>query len=150
MISEMPAKIYESVGPHFRHISDHYDEFFSALPEGEIDFDRRCRDSQLEQDRCKGEKQFAKLISQVSSLPTKTAAMDQVITIQTSTSATDPAERTRSSVARELQFLHAHTVHHLALIKLILNQAGWTVHGNLGVAPSTIKHQSAEGKRHAA
>ena len=73
-----------------------------------------------------------------------------MITIQTSTSANEASERTYSSIAREMQFLHTHTVHHMAIIKLILKQAGVVIDEQLGVAPSTLKYQSEERKRHAA
>ena len=150
LIDELKPEEYAKVGPHFRHISDHYEEFFNSLSMGAIDFDRRARDCSLESDKAKCYAQFGRLMDQVNELLDQSAELDKVITIQTSTSSTEPAEQTQSSVPRELQFLHTHTVHHLAIIKLVLKQAGVKISKGLGVAPSTLKYQSKEGSRHAA
>lgn len=46
-----------------------------------------------------------------------------------------------SSLGRELVFLHSHSVHHFALIVIIviiLKQRGITVEQNFGIAQSTL------------
>ena len=48
-----------------------------------------------------------------------------------------------SSVGRELQFLVSHTVHHYALIRLLLEDHGIYAGEEFGVAPSTLAHQRA-------
>jgi uncharacterized damage-inducible protein DinB len=45
-----------------------------------------------------------------------------------------------SSTFRELQFLATHTVHHFALVALLLRQRGVEVPVEMGVAPSTLEH----------
>jgi hypothetical protein len=45
----------------------------------------------------------------------------------------------QSSVTRELQALLSHTVHHYALIALMLQLNGFEVPEELGVAPSTLR-----------
>jgi hypothetical protein len=49
-----------------------------------------------------------------------------------------------STVARELQFLLSHTVHHYALIALILRLQGFEPGEEFGVAPSTLAHWRRE------
>ncbi|MEP0552783.1 MAG: hypothetical protein ABJE29_00430, partial [Balneola sp.] len=49
-----------------------------------------------------------------------------------------------SSIRRELQFLVSHTVHHYALIGLILKTMDVEVPEDFGVAPSTLKHESEQ------
>src|ERR1043166_5979436 len=48
-----------------------------------------------------------------------------------------------SSAGRELQFLCSHTVHHYALIKLLLDGSGVDLGAEFGVAPSTLAYQRA-------
>ena len=49
-----------------------------------------------------------------------------------------------STIRRELQFLVSHTVHHYALIGLILKTMDVSVPENFGVAPSTLKHEQSQ------
>ncbi|MBM4187475.1 MAG: hypothetical protein FJ206_09205 [Gemmatimonadetes bacterium] len=49
----------------------------------------------------------------------------------------------RSTLGRELQFLVSHSVHHFALIKLLLANDGPVLPREFGVAPSTLSHQGA-------
>jgi hypothetical protein len=46
----------------------------------------------------------------------------------------------RSSAERELQFLLSHTVHHYALIALMLRTQGYEPGAEFGVAPSTLAY----------
>jgi len=52
----------------------------------------------------------------------------------------DGSPWSESTVKRELQYLQAHTIHHYALIALILRIQGITPHDEFGVAPSTLRH----------
>ena len=46
-----------------------------------------------------------------------------------------------STVARELQFLVSHTIHHHALIAAILRLESHTPAEGFGIAPSTLKYE---------
>jgi hypothetical protein len=47
-----------------------------------------------------------------------------------------------SNVARELSFVTHHGVHHMAMIKLIMQELGYDLSSSdIGVAMSTMKHQ---------
>jgi hypothetical protein len=46
-----------------------------------------------------------------------------------------------STALRELQFLVSHTVHHYAVIALILRARGLEPGPDFGVAPSTLKYE---------
>jgi hypothetical protein len=50
----------------------------------------------------------------------------------------------RSTAARELQFLVSHTVHHYALIAFILRANGIDPGADFGVAPSTLAHRKSQ------
>jgi len=53
----------------------------------------------------------------------------------------------RSSLARELQFVSAHAVHHFALIRLSLAKRGIEFPAEFGVAASTRAHLAENGSR---
>jgi hypothetical protein len=55
----------------------------------------------------------------------------------------DPSSWSCSSVRRELQSLVSHTVHHYALIALMLQLNGVEPTEEFGVAPSTLKQWRA-------
>ena len=46
-----------------------------------------------------------------------------------------------SSLARELQTLASHTIHHYALIAMAVRAFGVEVDANFGMAPSTLRYQ---------
>jgi len=50
----------------------------------------------------------------------------------------------RSSVARELQALSSHTVHHFALIAITLKGYGVEVNPGFGVSPSTLRFDAGK------
>jgi hypothetical protein len=58
----------------------------------------------------------------------------------------DAAFWIESSAARELEFLHSHTVHHHALIAEKLSSSGVKLPDDFGVAPSTLKFWAEQKK----
>ena len=52
----------------------------------------------------------------------------------------------RSTLRRELQFLLSHTIHHFALIGLLLSFHGVEPGEEFGVAPSTLKHWRSQAE----
>jgi len=52
-----------------------------------------------------------------------------------------------TSVERELVFLASHTIHHMAIIGMLAEQAGMEVSSDFGVHPSTLRYleKQAEG-----
>jgi hypothetical protein len=51
-----------------------------------------------------------------------------------------------SSISRELQALSSHTVHHFALIAMLLRSHGLDVDPEFGVAPSTLRYQRSQAE----
>ncbi|MDH3494762.1 MAG: hypothetical protein OEM82_14505, partial [Acidobacteriota bacterium] len=52
-----------------------------------------------------------------------------------------------TSLARELEFLHSHTVHHYALIAAKLGSMNIEVPFEFGVAPSTLKYWESRDRK---
>jgi uncharacterized damage-inducible protein DinB len=117
-------------GSHIRHLLDSYRCFFDGLEAGRVDFDRREREERIEQEREAGMAQMARVIEQLRGIEvTRPLAVRQ-----------DSALWTASSTERELQFLLSHTVHHYALIAMILRLQGVEPGEAFGVAPSTLQY----------
>jgi hypothetical protein len=123
-----------SIGGHFRHNLDFMHSFLNGIRVGKIDYNRRERDVRTEEDRHYAVERFALAIRRLGSL--EPDFLQRKVLIR---SELDAEIWHESSVARELEFLHSHTVHHHALIAEKLAFFGVKVTGNFGVAPSTLK-----------
>lgn len=127
-----------SVGDHLRHVIEHYQRFLIGHREGEIDYDARQRDERISNDR-----NFAcSVIEQVVEGLREMSPADGAIKVKMAVSAdgTRDIPRTDSSVNRELQYLQAHTIHHYALIAMLLKVSGEDPPSEFGFAPSTLQH----------
>lgn len=149
LLSDLPSDLYtkvhspcfeSSLGKHMRHIVDHYLCFKRDFHKGVIDYDQRNRDSQLETD-----KDYALSVCQevrhfLSQLVLEGDACDPLHVLMCNDIDMPAGEVTISSLGRELQFLQGHSVHHFALMAVMLKLAGVEINQDFGVAPSTIVH----------
>ena len=122
---------------------DCYRCFLLGLESREVDYDARDRDRRIETDRDFAAGAIAQVIDRLQNLPD--ASLDTELKIQVDTAAWEQGKTlwTRSTIARELQFLLSHTVHHYALIALILRGHGFDPGAEFGVAPSTLEYRKA-------
>ncbi|MEM1094396.1 MAG: DinB family protein [Bacteroidota bacterium] len=139
-----PLYYGSGIGAHMRHMIEHYVSFLDGLPHDRIDYDARQRDRRLETDRAYTVETLERLIDGLKQM----AGADRLVTVKLDSdheSECVDAELpwSQSTRKRELQYLLAHTVHHYALIAMILRLQGRTPHEDFGVAPSTIKHRRA-------
>lgn len=123
-----------SIGAHFRHNLDIGANFLNGLETGTIDYGSRERDERVEKNRLYAVQRFEQLIYRMKALPNET--LETMVMVR---SEIDPSLCHISSVARELEFLHSHTVHHHAMIAEKLRSLGVNVSADLGVAPSTLR-----------
>lgn len=129
------------VGAQYRHILEHYRSFFAGLATGRVDYDARARDENIERSRGVALEATRECLAALEALDGKP---DRQILVQMDTAAPDAYPDWRpSSLGRELQFLSSHTVHHYALIKLLLEDCGLDLGPEFGVAPSTLAWQRA-------
>jgi len=134
------------VGAQLRHCIDFYDCLLTGLAAGQVDYTQRRRDPRLETDRDLAERKIDALILALSKLAREEAERELLVRTEVSTSSA--GEWTRSTVRRELEFLVSHTIHHYALIVVLLDAHGFEIPQELegfGVAPSTLRHWSASG-----
>lgn len=129
------------VGCHFRHCLDFYTCFLDGLPMGRIDYDQRCRNSSTETDRNSATRVIDSIIESLEDL--LQAPPDHPVEV----SVDCPGEElggpfwSRSTLLRELQMLSGHTVHHYALIGMLLRARGFDPGAKFGVAPSTLQFE---------
>ncbi len=136
-----PAVHGSGVGPHLRHVLDHYANFLAGIGAGRIDYDARARDPMIESDRSAA---IAKLDELVAGLRALLSRTDGPLAVKMDCGDDSPPESwwSTSSVCRELQFLISHTVHHYALIRIVLKLQGIDPGPAFGVAPSTLRHHA--------
>jgi hypothetical protein len=131
------------VGKHIRHNLDHYESFLTGLAGGKIDYDGRQRDHRVETDRRYAIEKMLVIVSRLEAL----AAPERDHSILVQMNEADGAGLppwSRSTIERELQFLMSHTVHHYALIAIVLKIQGFDCDQDFGVAPSTLKYQRSQ------
>ena len=128
------------IASHLRHCLDFYISFLDGIGMGRIDYDSRTRDSRLEKDRTFAIAKMESIVDALERLPEVEVDIPLKVRLEDSGDAGDPSSWSDSSVKRELQSLVSHTVHHYALIALMLQLKGFVIPEDFGVAPSTLKH----------
>ena len=131
------------LGGHYRHILDHFLCLIEGLQVGEINYDLRARNRELETSVEAALAATDNLIAQFRRLPAD--IFRQECTVVYSVGYGDgEAQAVRSFVAREIMFCVGHAIHHYAILKLLC--AGRTVRlpYEFGIAPSTLKHVEAQ------
>jgi len=132
---------HSPVGAQYRHVLEHYQCLLAGVGEGRVDYDARARDPLIERDRGHALQVTRDLLQTIAALPHDP---DLSLVVQMDCGGGETCrEWCRSSLGRELQFLASHTVHHYALIALLLEAQGEEVPPDFGVAPSTLTHQRA-------
>lgn len=129
-----------SIGGHGRHCVEFYRCLLTGLETGHVDYDARPRDAVLETDAAAACSAMHSLAASIEVLPPALQdglslhVLENHDGIQPSWSA--------SSAGRELRFLLSHTVHHYALIGILMQLRGLPIPAGFGVAPSTLRHRA--------
>ncbi len=132
----LPSVFGSSIGAHIRHNLDHYACFLAGLPGGRIDYTARPRNTRIETKRTDALAEFARVARAFETLD-----MTGGVLRVRSESNPDSAP-TSSSMARELEFLMSHTVHHYAIVAILCRLQGIAMDDGFGVAPSTLRHRA--------
>lgn len=130
-----------TVGPHLRHVTDHYACFFDGLSRGLIDYDKRERDPTAETQLDVARQRIVALSARLADLSQQ--SLPPRLMVQLASAADAGAQQSWSSPDRELQFLQSHAVHHYALIRLHLQDLGIDLGAAFGKAPSTLQYEAA-------
>ena len=119
-----------------RHFVDFYTCLLRDIDRRRVNYDRRERDPQLESDRNYSLTRLRDVAAQLEGMLGQT----QNTQLWIRTEALGDGPWARSSLARELQTLLSHTVHHYAIIGVVLRAQGFELDRSFGVAPSTLRH----------
>ena len=135
-----------SIGGHVRHCLEHYGSFFDGLDGGVLDYDQRARDRRLQVEvdaACSALRATAAALARRLTF----ARLDRQVRVLAEGDESD-GDVTASSIGRELGFLLSHTIHHCALIAVMMRLRGLATPPGFGVAPSTLRHRDAQLPTH--
>ena len=147
LIKSLPAKYYTAqlsnycgpVGTQVRHIIEFYRGFLQGLELGTINYDARPRNLNLETSPEEALEQIGMICRHLALLDDDYEALD----FQASAGPSQTLSTT-SNLLRELLFLQNHTVHHKAIISLLLEPAGVKMPKTFGLALATKVHLQSE------
>lgn len=139
----------QTIGRHVRHITGHYDCLQQALagPDaGMVDYEARARRTGVEDSVAAGIAAVANASQALQTAGFSEHGQNHLMQHKIVLTGQDTAALfVPSSLARELVFLSSHTVHHMAIVKLLAEQAGHLLPADFGVHPSTLRDWVANG-----
>lgn len=133
-----------TVGPHLRHVLDHYSAFIAGLESFRVDYDARERDLRLESELAFAVARMREIVGEL--VLVEPDQLELPIRIRLEAGGPEAEQWSHSTVRRELQFLLSHTVHHFALIAVLLERFEIAVPEDFGIAPSTLKYWQARAQ----
>jgi len=141
---KVPAAFNASIGGHYRHCLDHFRNLLAAAAAGDLDYDRRERNTPVEQDRFAALNATRELREAYEKFDPAWLARPLAVTCKTSYAA-GGSQTAASTVGREIMYAVAHAVHHYALIGVMGGLLGTKLPAGFGVAPSTLAQQTKAG-----
>ncbi len=133
-----PRLASSGVGSHVRHCIDFYECLFAGLVDGRVNYDARERDVRLERSCSAVIQRLRDVKSRLRGMRGAGVPRPLVVRLDAAQTGSDEVPWTTSSLDRELQSLISHTVHHFAVVAMILRVAGHDPGREFGVAPSTL------------
>jgi hypothetical protein len=123
-----------TIGAHVRHVVEHYQSLL--LDADTIDYDNRSRNNAIETQPSTAIATLNSLISVLQKITT-----DKKVDVLCSTNTAPQTNPTTSSLRRELVFVHSHTTHHMAIIRILALSMKLPISINFGKAASTQKFE---------
>ena len=137
----VPPIFSSGIGAHWRHCLDHYASFLDGWNTGTIDYAHRRREARIESDPAYAAERARAFIPGLHAVASAMGEGSVRVRVDCGTSRPETPPECASTVDRELQFLVCHTVHHYALIGMILKLEGHPTAADFGIAPSTLAHR---------
>jgi uncharacterized damage-inducible protein DinB len=144
IVGELPPEVYGSrfaaphsgsIGEHVRHCLDHVSSLLLASGSHILSYDHRQRGTATEVDPLEAVRQMRRLQVALGSWAAR--SLDERIRVACLVSDGGEAVIGWSTLSRELAFVVSHTIHHQAMIGLLLASCGYAVPNRFGHAPST-------------
>jgi hypothetical protein len=133
----------DKIGPHLRHIVEHYEALARPAEPGLVDYDSRARDRALESDPRLAVVRIQALMHSLSQSATRQPREPLQVSGQIGLCG-DFNVVADTSFARELMFLASHAVHHFALLKPYCDEHGLLTAESFGKAPATLAHEKLQ------
>lgn len=124
-----------SIGEHVRHCLDHIGALVASDPSHVLSYDRRQRGTAVEADPAEALRLIIRLKAAVDRWVVR--SMDDPICVTALMNEAGETVTGWSTIGRELAFVNSHTIHHQALIAVLLALSGGAIPDRLGFAPST-------------
>ncbi len=131
-----------SIGGHVRHSLDHVDALLGGLRTGALDYDQRQRGRDVE---CCRRAALEAMHRQERLLRRfQWRHGDQPLWLSVVLTSTGHPVTVTTTLDRELAFVLSHTIHHNALIAVMVKLLGGVLPNDFGYAPSTLAHQEGQ------
>jgi uncharacterized damage-inducible protein DinB len=134
-VARPPGGVSGSIGAHVRHCLDHVHAVLDRVPEGAMSYDHRRRHAALEECRQVAVAALRAAVDRLEQVAARTP--DAPVLLETQVDREGGRVQVATSMARELVFVLQHTIHHQALVALLLAGRGVPVPLTFGYAPST-------------
>ena len=134
-----------SLGAHYRHVLDHFLCLIEGVRTGEVNYDQRRRNPQLENSIVQARLVTGGLMDQFCGLSPDTLRQNCFVSYRVGYGEGGD-EAVSSNVAREIMFCVGHAIHHYAILKLLCAGAQVDLPYEFGIAPSTLKHLETTGR----
>jgi uncharacterized damage-inducible protein DinB len=129
------AAVSGSIGAHVRHTLDHVAALAFSTPMATLAYDHRERGTDVESDPAAALRQIVRLKAALKQLSLR--GLDDPVQVESVVSSSGESSIAWSSLRRELAFVVSHTIHHQAIIALLLAFQGIGTPDRFGYAPST-------------
>lgn len=129
------ARVSGSIGGHVRHTLDHIGALLAADPASVLSYDHRERGTAVERDP--GAAVGAILRLKAALQRRASADLASPLVVESMVTADGQAVEGWSTLGREMAFVISHTIHHHAIIALLLSSQSFDVPHGFGRAPST-------------
>lgn len=145
---EGPVFFSTFIGPHIRHVIEHYAAFLDAASSGAIvTYDKRERNLAISEHPQVAIERIDWVIRELMKLKTPRYSGDATVAVEFQITANpESGERMGSTFAREIHFLMHHTIHHCAMIRLHCQHRGIPTSDEFGKAPATIGYEKLQSK----
>jgi uncharacterized damage-inducible protein DinB len=143
LVMTLPAEVYRArttnasgaIGEHVRHVLDHVSALVAASAALVLTYDHRTRGTSVESDPSAAGREMMRLDAALERWTDR--SLDEPIAVA-SLAADGQSVIGWSTLARELAFVMSHTIHHQAIIALLLEFQGRApLDERFGYAPST-------------
>lgn len=146
IVRTLPAAVYGartsgvsgSIGEHVRHLLDHVAALVAAGPSSTLSYDHRARGTAVETEPGAAIREMMRLDAALERWGER--RLEEPVAVTAVMSVDGQVLTGGSTLARELAFVMSHTIHHQAIVALLLEQQGApNLDGRFGYAPSTLR-----------